>query len=134
VWEVCDSRFCFSAAERTSFHHQLNSFPIVFFTLRINFRDITRRLSVCDFIQKCYCVFHTIFFHVTCVYKIALLYEIAHSPNFWHAILARIACSLVQEKQNTNHRNSLKTLNNQTNSKIVQIIRPKCPRSLIGAK
>jgi hypothetical protein len=70
----------------------------------------------------------------TGVHKIGLLHEIAHSPNFWHAIVARISCFLVQETQNTNHRSSLKVLNNQNNSRILQIIRPKYPGSAIGAK
>jgi hypothetical protein len=72
--------------------------------------------------------------HSPGVHKIALLYEIAHSFNFWHAIVARISCSFVQETQNRNHRSSLKTLNNQNNSKILHVIHPKCPGNIIGAK
>jgi hypothetical protein len=53
----------------------------------------------------------------TGVHKIALLHEITHPSNLWHAIIAQISCSFIQETQNTNHRSSLKTLNNQNDSK-----------------
>jgi hypothetical protein len=52
---------------------------------------------------------------------------------FSYRIVTPISRSLGQETQNTNHGNSLKTLNNQNNNKIFRVICPKCAGSLIGA-
>jgi hypothetical protein len=64
----------------------------------------------------------------TWVYKIALLLLIApRTPNFCHAIIARISCYFVNEIQKVNHESCSNTANNQNNSQVLQNIQPKCP-------
>jgi hypothetical protein len=68
-----------------------------------------------------------------CLLLIAFWLVIA-LPIFWQAIVAQISCSLANETQNTNRTNGLKTIKNQNNIEVLQIIRPKCPGRPIGAK
>jgi hypothetical protein len=61
-------------------------------------------------------------------------FEQNHAQNLCHPMIARISYSLINKMQKKNHKRCFKTMNNQSNSQIVQNIQPKCPGMPIGAK
>jgi hypothetical protein len=71
---------------------------------------------------------------LTCVYIIALLLLIAHTPKLLTSDRCANILSASKRKEKPNRTSSLKTMKNQNNGIVLHIIRPNCPGSSIGVK